>query len=93
MARQQTVGEYKCVYEYSPRFERNLWELKDVPNRSECKFHASNYWKQLNGCIALGVTAENIGLDFRLDDTNSSNNMDTFHRLLKSESEIKVIIQ
>ena len=87
------ADEYLCVYEYSPTFERNLWELIAVPNRSECKFHASNYWNQLNGCIALGDTAENIGQDFRLDVTNSSNNMDTFHRLLKSESEIKVIIQ
>ena len=87
------VGEYKCVYEYSPRFERNLWELKDVPNRSECKFHASNYWNQLNGCIALGDTAENIGQDFRLDVTNSGDTMEIFHRLLRNESEIKVIIQ
>ena len=87
------VGEYKCVYEYSPAFERNLWELKDVPNRSECKFHTSNYWNQLNGCIALGDTAENIGQDFRLDVTNSGDTMETFHRLLKNESEIKVIIQ
>ena len=85
--------EYLCVYEYSPAFERNLWELKDVPNRLECKFHASNYWNQLNGCIALGNTAENIGQDFRLDVTNSGNTMDTFHRLLINESEIKVIIQ
>ncbi len=87
------IGEYLCVYEYSPAFERNLWELKDVPNRSECKFHTSNYWNQLNGCIALGDTAENIGQDFRLDVTNSGNTMETFHRLLRNESEIKVIIQ
>ena len=87
------VGEYLCVYEYSPAFERNLWELKDVPNRSECKFHTSNYWNQLNGCIALGDTAENIGQDFRLDVTNSGDTMETFHRLLRNESEIKVIIQ
>ena len=87
------VGEYECVYEYSPRFERNLWELKGVPNRSECKFHVSNYWDQLNGCIALGDTAENIGRDFRLDVTNSGATMETFHRLLRHESEIKVVIQ
>jgi hypothetical protein len=87
------AGEYKCLYEYSPKFKRNLWELKDVPNRSECKFHASNYWNQLNGCIALGDTAENIGQDFRLDVTNSGDTMETFHRLLKNELEIKVIIQ
>ena len=86
------TGEYKCVLEYSPRFKKDLWELKNVPNRSECKFHASNYWNQLNGCIALGDTAENIGRDFQLDVTNSGDTMDTFHRLLRNEKEIKVII-
>jgi len=87
------VGEYDCVLEYSPRFKKELWELKGVPNRSECKFHASNFWNQLNGCIALGDTAENIGRDFRLDVTNSGDTMNTFHRLLRNEKQIKVIIQ
>ena len=87
------VGEYKCVLEHSPRFKKDLWELKGVPNRSECKFHTSNYWNQLNGCIALGDTAENIGRDFQLDVTNSGNTMATFHRLLKNERKIKVVIQ
>ena len=87
------AGEYDCVLEYSPRFKKDLWELKNVPNRSECKFHASNYWSQLNGCIALGYTAENIGRDFRLDVTNSGDTMDAFHRLLRNEKQIKVIIQ
>tara|TARA_R110000772_G_scaffold107347_1_gene209673 strand:+ start:294 stop:716 length:423 start_codon:yes stop_codon:yes gene_type:complete len=86
-------GKYKCVLEYSPRFNKDLWELKDVPNRSECKFHTSNYWDELNGCIALGYTAENIGKDYRLDVTNSRNTMDTFERLLKDEKEIIVIIE
>jgi len=87
------VGEYKCVKEYSARFKSDLWELKGVPNRSECKFHASNYWDQLNGCIALGRTAENIGQDFRLDVTKSANTMAEFHRLLENDKEITVIIQ
>lgn len=87
------IGEYQCLFEYSPKFKKNLWELKGVLNRSECKFHASNYWNQLNGCIALGDTAENIGQDFRLDVTNSGDTMNTFHRLLRNELEIKVIIQ
>ena len=36
------AGMYEMRYEYSPKFNRNLWELKDVPNRSEIKFHAAN---------------------------------------------------
>lgn len=86
-------GKYSCVLEYSPRFNKNLWELKGVPNRTECKFHASNYWNQLNGCIALGKTAINIGRDFRLDITNSGATMDVFHDLLVNENEIIVDIK
>jgi len=87
------TGNYKCVLEYSPKFGKELWELKEVPNRSECKFHVSNYWSQLEGCIALGDTAENVGQDFRLDVTNSGPTMETFHRLLRDQKEIKVVIQ
>ena len=49
------IGEYKMVLEFSPKFERFLWELKGVPNRSECKIHPANSVSQLQGCIALGL--------------------------------------
>ena len=39
-------GVYPLKLEYSPRFRKDLWELYDVPGRSECKFHAANYWEQ-----------------------------------------------
>lgn len=87
------VGEYKCIKEYSSRFKKYLWELKDVPNRTECKFHASNFWNQLNGCIALGYTAKDIGGDEKLDITNSYKTMTTFEMLLDEDKEIIVIIQ
>ena len=44
-------GLYLCVLEYSPRFEKNLYELKNVPDRSEIKFHPISYSDQTNGCI------------------------------------------
>lgn len=47
-------GVYPVVFEYSHRFRRNLYEIKEVPGRSECEFHAANYARQLNGCVALG---------------------------------------
>ena len=48
-------GEYHCVYEYSPAFKRNLWEIYGVEGRTECKFHPANYYKDLQGCVALGL--------------------------------------
>ncbi len=86
-------GEYKCVLEYSDRFKKDLWELKDVPNRSECKFHSANYFKQLNGCIALGDSFTDINGDGYKDITNSKKTMKEFHDVLKDLKEIQLIIK
>lgn len=47
-------GVYRAVFEYSPAFTMNLIELIEVQGRSECKFHAANWVRQLRGCIAIG---------------------------------------
>lgn len=85
-------GNYKAVFEYSPRFKTSLWELKDVPNRSECKFHSSNYWYQLNGCIALGLQVLDINNDNFTDVTKSKPTMEVFHEILRHENTINVVI-
>lgn len=85
-------GDYKLVYEYSARFGRKLWELKGVPNRAECKFHAANYWKELNGCIALGEQRIDINADGDPDVTNSRTTMNFFHSMLENEDDVQVRI-
>ena len=49
------LGEYECHREKSARFGRVLYELHDVPGRSELKIHPANKPEQLQGCIALGT--------------------------------------
>ena len=60
-------GTYPMVLEHSLRFNRKLWELKNVPNRSEVKLHPANVASQLEGCIApglqLGVMQSGTALD------------------------------
>lgn len=75
-------GVYPLRYEKSAKFKKHLWELYDVPGRSECKFHAANYWYQLNGCIALGVKHKDIDGDSRPDVTSSKDTMKKFHTLM-----------
>lgn len=49
------VGEYRCEWTFSQRFQRKLYELQDVPGRTSIRIHPANYVHQLNGCIALGT--------------------------------------
>ena len=87
------AGVYKVVLEYSDRFEKMLWEIKDVDNRSECKFHSANYWYQLNGCVSLGLKYKHLNNDGYRDVTNSANTMKAFHNVLKGYTEVVLIIK
>lgn len=76
-------GVYPIVLEYSNRFKSDLWEIKNVVGRSECKFHSANYSRQLNGCVALGLSLVDIDGDGEKDVTSSRKAMSLFHEALK----------
>lgn len=86
-------GEYDLVLEYSPRFKKNLWEIYGVPNRAECKFHAANYWYELNGCIALGINRIDINKDGVNDVTSSKATMAVFHKEMEPYTKAKLIVK
>lgn len=76
------AGNYLLMLEYSPRFDRNLWELKHVRDRSECKFHVANYYRELNGCIGLGLEHVHIDDDQYPDLSHSKDTLDAFHKAM-----------
>ena len=80
------AGKYDLKLEFSPRFQKDLWEIFNVPNRRECKFHAANFAFQLNGCIALGQKRADINADGEIDVTNSRNTMKKFHEALEGST-------
>lgn len=43
-------GVYELQLEYSPKFRRHLWEFKDIPNRTEIKFHQGSEPEHSKGC-------------------------------------------
>jgi len=87
------AGKYDLRFEFSPKFNTNLWEIYGVPNRSECKFHAANFWHQLNGCIAPGVTQKDLDNDNLVDNVQSRNALDGFHEAMEgfTKADIRII--
>ena len=80
------TGTYPLVWENSPKFGM-VWELKDVPNRSECKIHTANMWDQINGCIAPGTYLGKLNLDGYYDTLASRDALDRFHLALTDMQE------
>lgn len=86
------VGTYPLVWEWSPGFKEMLWELKEVPNRSECKIHVANYWKQLEGCIAPGDMHKDLNGDGLPDVRNSRPTLNRFHAAMDGIKETTIQI-
>lgn len=79
-------GFYNLKFEHSNKFNRKLWELKGVPNRSEAKIHVANYYTQIEGCIAVGDMHININSDGHPDVRNSRNTLARLHEKMKGQT-------
>jgi hypothetical protein len=77
------TGEYHCVFEYSPAFDEMLWEIYGVEGRSECKFHVANYYRQLKGCVSLGLRTLMMDSDNTYDLTKSKIALEEFTASLR----------
>ena len=86
------AGIFTVKLEYSDRFKKMLWEVKNVPGRSECKFHAANYWAQLEGCTALGLRVRDLNKDNYDDITHSGDTMAEFHLALTGYTEAVLVV-
>jgi hypothetical protein len=49
------AGSYHGAIQHSPRFQRDLPELLDVPGRSQILIHAGNTADDTEGCILVGM--------------------------------------
>lgn len=76
------AGSYPLIYEWSPGFKMNLFEMKNVPGRSETKIHIANYATQLLGCIAVGSGYAFINADQVPDLVNSAKTLEKLHNAL-----------
>ena len=54
-------GEYDVEITFSPRFQKYLPLIKDVPNYSGVRIHTGNTAQDTEGCILVGISK---GYDF-----------------------------
>lgn len=86
------AGDYLAVLEYSPSFKYNLFELKNVPGRSEIKIHIANHARELLGCLAPGRGFAHVDKDGNLDVTSSGDTLRELHTAILPDKEIRVVI-
>lgn len=85
-------GMYTLKKEFSPKFTEMLWEIYGVEGRSECKIHPANRWKELNGCMAPGISVKDIDGDGYLDVTSSRASLERFHAAMGDDTEAMLIV-
>lgn len=48
-------GHYLVILSYSPRFQRDMPLICNVPGRDGIRIHSANYPHELDGCVAVGM--------------------------------------
>lgn len=49
------AGTYRCCLRWSEKHQRKVYEICDVPGRSDIEIHSANWPEQLLGCVATGT--------------------------------------
>lgn len=78
------AGTYKVKKTYSPRFNKQLPEILDVPGFTGVRIHAGNTAKDTEGCLLLGLNKTKGAV------LNSQNAMAFFMDRTKDEFELKI---
>lgn len=86
------AGVYPIKLEYSPRFQRDLWELKSVKGRSEIKIHQVNYWDDLDGCLGVGKIHQDINHDGVMDVAQSKVCLEDFLVTMQDQKEAEITV-
>lgn len=81
---------YHLRFEFSPKFKRNLWEIKGVPGHSELKFHNGNTPEDTDGCPLIGC--KHGHLQGRPAVLNSRRALEDFHRSMPGTGIAQLVV-
>jgi hypothetical protein len=84
-------GTYKVKTTFSNRYQKDMWEIMDVPGRGGIRIHSANYASQLLGCIALGLQVIDIDKDGTMDIANSRKAIELAEHHLGKEFELEIL--
>ena len=83
-------GTYKAFKRVSSR-NGNVFELRNVPQRTSIQCHSGNYTRQIQGCILVGSSITFLDSDTIPDVTNSKQTLDKLLALLPGEFEVTLL--
>lgn len=85
-------GIYDVQWRLFPRKWRFAYKLQNVPNRTGIFIHAGNYVSDVQGCILLGDSYNDINFDGKTDIINSRITIKKFEDLLgKRDFQLEII--
>ena len=97
-------GEYSLIKAHSPKYGGDMFYLENrdlgVVLREEekrqswhrwgCMFHPANWVRQINGCVAAGITIAMIGDDMGVTESRKANTI--LHNYLDKQSDPRILI-
>ena len=83
------AGRYSCRPHIRPSGEWSI-AIDNVPNRTHILIHSANYARQIQGCIAPGLTHADIDGDGVMDVTSSKDAMKLLEVLIKQPTTIEI---
>jgi hypothetical protein len=83
-------GTYRAFKRVSSR-NGNVFELRNVPQRTSIQCHSGNYTRQIQGCILVGSSITFLDSDTIPDVANSKQTLDKLLALLPNEFEVTLL--